>query len=43
MERGKRRKYKKYDLEERLVSFAVQIINMVEKLPRSCAGLHISN
>jgi four helix bundle protein len=43
MERGKRQKYKEYDLEERLVSFAVQIINIVEKLPRSCAGLHISN
>jgi four helix bundle protein len=43
MERAKRRKYKEYNLEERLVSFAVKIINIVEKLPRSCAGLHISN
>ena len=43
MEREKIERYKKYDLEERLVGFAVQIINIVEKLPRSCAGLHIAN
>jgi hypothetical protein len=35
MEREKIERYKKYDLEERLVGFAVQIINIVEKLPNS--------
>ena len=43
MERGKKERQKKYDLEERLVGFAVHIIDIVEKLPRSCTGLHIAN
>ena len=33
---------KKYDLEERLIQFAVSSIKIAEKLPKSKAGLHIS-
>jgi four helix bundle protein len=43
MERGKRERRTKYDLEERLVNFAVRIIDIVEKLPRSYTGSHIAN
>ena len=33
---------KKYDLEERLINFALLIIDIVEQLPGSRAGNHIS-
>ncbi|MFC1738466.1 four helix bundle protein [Planctomycetota bacterium] len=36
------RKYRKYDLEERLINFAVCIINIVEVLPRTLTGNHIA-
>jgi hypothetical protein len=32
---------KPYDLEERLIDFAVEVINVVEELPGSKAGNHI--
>ena len=32
----------KYDLEERLVDFAVRIIDIVESLPRTRAGNHLA-
>ena len=32
----------KYDLEERLITFAVRIIDVVESLPRTRAGNHIA-
>ena len=32
----------KYDLEERLIDFAVRIINVVEALPNTRAGNHIA-
>jgi four helix bundle protein len=32
---------KKYDLEERLIDFAVSIINFVEKLPNSKSAIHL--
>ena len=34
---------KPYDLEERLIDFAVDVINVVEALPNSKAGNHIAN
>jgi len=33
---------KKYDLEERLIDFAVRIIDMVETLPNTRAGNHVA-
>jgi len=33
---------RKYDLEERLINFAVRIINIVEALPNTRAGNHIA-
>jgi len=33
--------HKKYDLEKRLIDFAVRIINVVETLPNTRAGNHI--
>lgn len=33
---------KKYDLEERLINFAVSIISITEKLPNTQAGKHIA-
>jgi four helix bundle protein len=33
---------KKYDIEERLIDFAIQIIRMAETLPKSRVGYHIS-
>ena len=33
---------KPYDLEERLIDFAVDVINVVEVLPNSKAGNHIA-
>ena len=35
-------KHRKYDLEERLIDFAVRIINVVEVLPDTRAGNHIA-
>jgi len=35
-------KRRKYDLEERLIDFAVRIINVVEALPNTRAGNHIA-
>ena len=35
-------KHRKYDLEERLIDFAVRIINVVEALPNTRAGNHIA-
>jgi four helix bundle protein len=32
---------KKYDLEERLISFSVLIIKIVESMPNTKAGLHL--
>ena len=34
---------RKYDLEERLIDFAVRIINIVEALPNTRTGNHIAN
>ena len=34
---------KPYDLEERLIDFAVDVINVVEVLPNSKASNHIAN
>ena len=33
---------RRFDLEERLVDFAVRVIDMVEELPKSRAGKHIA-
>jgi len=32
---------KKYDLEDRLIDFAVEIIQITEALPRTTVGLHV--
>jgi len=34
---------KKYDLSERLIEFAVRIIELVERLPRTLAGRHVGD
>jgi four helix bundle protein len=34
-------KDKRYDLSERLIEFAVRIIELVERLPRTLAGRHV--
>lgn len=34
-------KTRKYDLSERLIEFAVRIIELVEQLPRTFAGRHV--
>ena len=39
----KKYKYEKYDLEERLINFAVLIVNLVGKLPNTYAGRHYGN
>jgi four helix bundle protein len=39
----KPKKHKKYDLEERLIRFAVAILELVDMLPNSRAGNHIAN
>ena len=36
-------KSRKYDFEERLINFAVRIINIVEALPNTRSGNHIAN
>ncbi len=33
---------KKYDLEDRLIEFAIKIIELVEGLPKNRAGNHIA-
>lgn len=33
---------KQYNLEERLIDFAVKVINVTESLPKSRAGNHLS-
>ena len=33
----------KYDLEERLLEFAAQIVRLVERLPRTPAGVHVAS
>jgi four helix bundle protein len=38
-ENGKRN----FDLEERLISFAVRVLNVAEALPNTRTGLHIAN
>ena len=42
-DKTKKSKNRKYDLEERLIDFAVRIINTVEALPNTRAGNHIAN
>ena len=42
MNTKKENKNRKYDLEERLINFAVRIINIVEALPNTQAGNHIA-
>jgi hypothetical protein len=32
----------KYDLEDRLISFAVRVIRMVDALPKTFVGKHVS-
>lgn len=34
-------KTRKYDLEERLIKFAVEILDLTEKLPKNYASVHI--
>jgi hypothetical protein len=33
-------KEEKYDLEERLIAFAVRVIRMAESLPNACGAAH---
>jgi len=33
---------KKYDLEDRLVDFAVLVLNLSEKMPKTFAGIHLT-
>lgn len=41
--RNQNNKRYKYDLEERLINFAVLIIDLVGKLPNNYAGKHFGN
>ena len=41
--RKQQKKYHKYDLEERLINFAVLIIDLVGKLPNNYTGRHFGN
>lgn len=34
---------RKFDLEERLINFAVQVVEITESMPKSYAGNHLSN
>jgi len=43
MAREKGKEQKKYDLEKRLVNFAVRVINLAEKFPKSYVGIHIAS
>jgi four helix bundle protein len=42
-DKTKKSKSRKYDLEERLINFAVRIINVAEALPNTRAGNHIAS
>lgn len=42
MEKQHKKRYK-YDLEERLIDFAVMVITLVGKLPNTYAGRHFGN
>ena len=35
-------KDRKYDLEDRLIDFAIRIVNVIERLPKTKIGNHIS-
>jgi len=35
------KKYKEFDLEERLIDFAVRIIKLTENLPNTYIGNHV--
>jgi len=41
--RKQQKKYYKYDLEERLINFAVLIIDLAGKLPNNYTGRHFGN
>lgn len=41
--RNKKKKYYKYDLEERLINFAVLIMDLVGKLPNNYTERHFGN
>ncbi len=41
-EKNKENNQKKFDLQERLIDYAVRIINVSEQLPETKAGKHIS-
>lgn len=41
--RSPKKKYYKYDLEERLINFAILIIDLVGKLPNNYTGRHFGN
>ena len=43
MDEIKNPKNKKYDLQDRLIEYAVKIIKISEKLPKTKAGNHIAN
>ena len=43
MSGAKQKKTQRYDLEERLIDFSIQIIEVVEKLPNTRIGNHIAN
>ena len=43
MEVKKRSRTQKYDIEERLIDFAIDVIDILEKLPNSRVGNHIAN
>ena len=43
MAKEKGNEQKKYDLEERLVDFAVRVINLAERFPKSYVGIHIAS
>jgi len=35
--------FRKYDLEERLIDFAVKVLELVELLPNNRGGIHLAN
>jgi len=43
MGKGNKKKAQRYDLEERLIDFSLQIIRVVEELPNTRVGNHIAN
>lgn len=42
MTNGKQGKQRRYDLEERLINFCIQIIDLVDALPHTRVGNHIA-